>query len=307
MTYEEYKMAVVAQLKIKLGEDTVSETTVKKNNGVEKEGVCLRATGTASPVLCFEKKYSYWEKDVEDFTKQAIGIYEDTRKHPAVNVQGILLWENVKDDLRVRMVNYERNKEVLQERPYIRVLDLAVYFVLPIHNAITNSEIVDGSIAVNNRLKESWNIDTDTLFRQAMINMINEPYVFCNLDEIMKGSGSKSPLYYFSIYGGVNGAVAMLNRRALSEICEALDSQELYILPSSVHETLVVKKEDASGLSDYLKSMVMDVNRTSVRKEEYLSDSVYLYDNEKGILQIVGDDYDQNRLMASSYLIERAG
>ncbi len=308
-SYNAYKECVIDLLKQKLGAENVSVISIMKNNGVKKEGVKLVvANHAASPVLYFEdSKGIYTGEDADEFLKYAMEVYGDTGKYPAVNIQEILSWDKIKETIRVRLINFERNKEVLQERPHIRVLDMAVYFSLPIQSTITDYEAVDGSVAVTNRLKESWNIDTDSLFKQAMINMINEPYVFCNLNEIMKGLGCESPLYFFSIYGGINGAVAILNRRALLEICEALDSQELYILPSSVHETLILKREDVSGSPDFLKSMVMDVNRTSVREEEYLSDSVYLYDNEKSVLQMVGDDYDQDRLMATCYLAERAG
>ena len=51
--------------------------------------------------------------------------------------------------------------------------------------------------------------------------------------------------------------------------------QDLYIFPSSVHEVLVVPI--FTDQKEELKSIVRDINRTEVSKEERLSDNVYRY------------------------------
>lgn len=52
---------------------------------------------------------------------------------------------------------------------------------------------------------------------------------------------------------------------------------DFFILPRSIHELLVVPKQDGMELSD-LESMVKEVNATQVAPEEKLSDHVYEYD-----------------------------
>ena len=52
---------------------------------------------------------------------------------------------------------------------------------------------------------------------------------------------------------------------------------DFFILPSSIHELLVVPKQDGMELSD-LEAMVQEVNATQVAPEEKLSDHVYEYD-----------------------------
>ena len=52
---------------------------------------------------------------------------------------------------------------------------------------------------------------------------------------------------------------------------------DFFILPSSIHELLVVPKQDGMELSD-LEAMVKEVNATQVAPEEKLSDHVYEYD-----------------------------
>ena len=52
---------------------------------------------------------------------------------------------------------------------------------------------------------------------------------------------------------------------------------DFYVLPSSVHEVLVVPKRADMDVKD-LEHMVQEVNATQVAVEEQLSDHVYMYD-----------------------------
>ena len=58
---------------------------------------------------------------------------------------------------------------------------------------------------------------------------------------------------------------------------------DFYLLPSSIHEVLVLRAEqnvDESALTE----MVREVNRREVAEEERLSDYAYRYDAESGML-----------------------
>lgn len=57
-----------------------------------------------------------------------------------------------------------------------------------------------------------------------------------------------------------------------------------YILPSSIHETILVTATDCS-ISE-LEKMVMEVNETEVAAEEILSDHVYCYNYDSHCLEI---------------------
>ena len=59
---------------------------------------------------------------------------------------------------------------------------------------------------------------------------------------------------------------------------------DYYILPSSVHEVLVLSKE--SGFTPVeLRKMVMEVNREQVIPEERLGNEVYEFQGKTGTLQ----------------------
>jgi len=64
--------------------------------------------------------------------------------------------------------------------------------------------------------------------------------------------------------------------------------EDLYILPSSTHEVIVIP----ASLAQYqgikgLKEMVKEVNSTHVEPEEFLSDNIYFYDRQTDSIKIV--------------------
>ena len=73
----------------------------------------------------------------------------------------------------------------------------------------------------------------------------------------------------------VNGAAAILNDDVRQEIAEKVG--DFYMLPSSIHETLIIPKDAGMEFKE-LEQMVQEVNQTQVAPGERLSDHVYEYD-----------------------------
>ena len=77
----------------------------------------------------------------------------------------------------------------------------------------------------------------------------------------------------------------MLYKEKLKKISERLKSN-LYILPSSVHEVILIPADDMIDPM-VLKDMVYQVNRTQLKTEEILSDSVYFFSYEKNEIMLM--------------------
>jgi len=60
---------------------------------------------------------------------------------------------------------------------------------------------------------------------------------------------------------------------------------DFYILPSSIHEVLIVPDNGRMDLKD-LEAMVRDVNATQVAPADKLTDSVYHYDSQNKIFEL---------------------
>ena len=65
-------------------------------------------------------------------------------------------------------------------------------------------------------------------------------------------------------------------------------NSNLLVIPSSVHETIVLPYEESNMDSAFLFAMVKEVNTTVISSADVLSDNVYYYDmkaDKMGILK----------------------
>lgn len=80
------------------------------------------------------------------------------------------------------------------------------------------------------------------------------------------------------------GAGALVNHSVQKALYEYFNGKNLYILPSSIHELLILPEEDSFHRSvEELISMVREVNGTAVSEDDFLADHVYYFDFERGI------------------------
>ena len=85
---------------------------------------------------------------------------------------------------------------------------------------------------------------------------------------------------------GVNGAVSMLYDETLHKLSEKLGT-DLYILPSSIHETIAISVE--MGDPESLAEMVHQANTDVVALGDRLSNNVYHYDKDLRKLTLATD------------------
>ena len=80
------------------------------------------------------------------------------------------------------------------------------------------------------------------------------------------------------------GAAVILYEDRLEEIGEYL-GENYYVLPSSVHEMIIIAESAAPGQEE-LSDLVTEINTTQVDAEEVLSNHAYYYDRKKRKLQM---------------------
>ena len=108
-------------------------------------------------------------------------------------------------------------------------------------------------------------------------------------EQIAKMTGSStvpeaiSPIYILSNADLFYGAACILYEGVLRKIALQLGS-DLLILPSSVHEVLIVPDESEWEKSE-LEWMVRGINREVVAEEDRLSDQIYRYSLKTGQLE----------------------
>jgi hypothetical protein len=91
-------------------------------------------------------------------------------------------------------------------------------------------------------------------------------------------NNAQPKMYILTNQKGINGASCLLYENVIRQFAQKINS-DLYILPSSIHEIILIPNDISMNKETFTK-MVEDVNRTQVAAEEVLSDHVYHYSRE---------------------------
>lgn len=262
---------------------------VKKNNNVMLTGLLMtEGDGNVSPSLYLDSFFEEYEygKEIDKIITEIIGVYERVRKNPKVDMNFFNDYSAVKERICYKFVNYQKNADLLKKCPHIRYLNLAIIF----YYAYSGPVLGQGSIIVQNIHKEEWKVSTEELFGQANDNtkrlfpckILGIEDLLAELtgkdpgDESIKNAGELSePMYIVTNTIKYMGAISIMYPGVLKKLADKSDAN-LFILPSSVHEFIVIP--DIGQDTNYLHNMVMEVNQTQVAEEEILADSVYYFD-----------------------------
>lgn len=81
------------------------------------------------------------------------------------------------------------------------------------------------------------------------------------------------------------GASALLYPEVMSKVAKEL-GDDYYVLPSSVHEVILVKASEAPDIQE-LANMVREINSAEVAPDDQLADKVYFFDADAKELKLV--------------------
>lgn len=303
MNIQEFSNSVsdlVSKILTESGHDvSVEIKDVTKSNGIVLTGIIIKnASSNIAPTIYLDSYYSRscdGLLSIEDASENIIESYL-IHKQDSITIDFIQDFSKVRDAIIPSICNTSLNEAFLKEHPATPFLDLSIYYRVRVPEDVMKLSDADATIAVTNQLAEMWNISADELFSLAFHNAKSiSPASFKTMGEIMKEMMADStaiadevfgpsPMYVLSNSSKSNGAIWMVDGEILSTIATQLDD-DLYLLPSSRHETILVPASVTSDEQN-LKDMIREVNDTQVSKEDLLSYSLYKYSREIGELQI---------------------
>lgn len=198
-------------------------------------------------------------------------------------------FEDIKNRVKIKL----RNADSLPENTLaIPFLDMAITFQIPVLEA--ENEIEDGepNVVVNYALANKYGVSAQDLYLIALENETqNNPARIETMGNMLAGLMGMSfddpvgnTLYVATNKKGTNGASVILYPNLLREFGNKI-GESFYILPSSIHEVILVPESVGIDGNDFVE-MVRDINRTVVAENEILSDNVYLYDLENDEIKI---------------------
>lgn len=270
------------------------QEVVKNNNNV-LTGLVFKNESDVAPIIYVDKAYAQFEagKSLDDIASEIISTYKESMYHGPSDSSDFLNYDKIKDKLYVCALNEETNREMLKEIPHQKVADVALIARIEVSS---DSEGI-GTVKVNDQLLEAYGISEDELFEQAWSNMKEiHPVVCKDMVDIFKELNPGLPedimgdhrgeMYVVQTANQMHGASYGFDKETLNNICEKIESPNVYILPSSINEVIIVPEEKVDD-PDQLVSIVAHVNDESVPPEDVLSNSAYFYNSETQDLTIV--------------------
>ena len=319
MSFENFIVEIKKMVKEYLKEEVkIEDKSVLKNNGVKFTGiVILKENQNCVPNIYLNGYYEQYKNGrcLYDIVCEIVRYYDEHKIEQKISIDDFSKFEFAQKNICFKLINYEKNKELLQQIPHIPYLDLAIVF----YCVIDNECLGNGTILVRNEHLSKWQVSINELkeialkntpkrfqgsivpmeevigelMRRKMIwdieNSIEEhtdsriqvtedmvePIVQEMIGKIY--TEAKGPKMYVAGNDTKNyGAAVIIYEDFLSSFAEKIQS-DFYILPSSVHEVILIPVENEESEVSRLKDMVCEVNHTELSREEILSDSVYLF------------------------------
>ena len=299
MEYNEFKNIVELTFKNYLPEpycnmkcvihkvDKVNRTVDAFNFFPDKNGM------NVTPTMYINDMYEHYKVtgDLNEVFESAAAKLVEAVKD-ANKIASCIDYSKANEKIVFQLINTEQNKEMLKDVPHREFQDLSI-----IYKWVVNRE-KDGvaSILIRNDLAERLGFSEMELYKIALENTKEifpptiKPMTEVIMEIFMKNGapdgmfgmtfGDIPPneqMYVISNDVGINGAISMLYTDGLDELAKQVES-DLYIMPSSVHETIAVSTD--MGEPEELAKMVSEINMDQVSLGDRLSNQVYHYDKD---------------------------
>ena len=308
MTYNQFLNYVIEQSVYEFDhpeEYKASINHVVKNNSVELDGICLhRAGDTLSPTVYLNHFYEeYLEgRPLHSILSEIAATLSSEVPELEVNTSLYDNYDAIRHQIIFRLVNYERNEELLTSCPYLPFCDLAITFRWLVHS--DSSGIA--SALITNKEMELWNITLEELYQTASINtrrlfpatiqpiqQLLSEYLDkdANIQELLDQTPDELQLFILSNEPRINGSTSMIYDGILADFAKKI-KKDLYILPSSIHEVLLMPATKEIE-EQALLNLVRDANRTVVGLPDILSDSIYRFDSKHNRIIMIQRNWNE--------------
>jgi len=290
----EFIMKLMNEVQKRLGDTySLEQVTSIKNNNRKLIGIQIKQKDSrVCPVFYVENIFKEYEQGIRTLDECASTLEHEVLNpiHFTLDTSMIEQYETSKANIRIKLINYEANKELLSDAPHLRLLDLAAAFYV----CFDISHDTKGTFLVTNQILHKWNIDTDIFIKDSMNTLLRKEYtLICDMQDMLsmlvcpveeenlfdlftEHASLKGHLYVLTNTERHFGANMLLNKAALHQFATAHDDN-LIIYPSSIHECLITFESDLQTLR-LLPRDIAHINRYNVSPEDRLSNNVYLYD-----------------------------
>lgn len=236
-----------------------------------------------APVLYLEPYW--WNQDdealcnyLEDYFQKGMDSLPD-KEQLKKSIE--LTHEYIQENVYPKLLS-SRKKEIVQENQLISFpyLDMIVTFQI---------ELEQGYLQVTEAFDKMFSVSAEELYKYAVANL-KKKYKVDEMDQMLREineeefeqleeQGYSSNLFVLTNKEMIYGAASIMNPDILKAVQKRVGS-EFFILPSSVHECILLDKKKCPFTKEELLDRVKEVNQT-LDRNDFLSDNVYLFSDGK--------------------------
>ncbi|MDD5866164.1 MAG: DUF5688 family protein [Lachnospiraceae bacterium] len=288
LSYPEFKEAVLSDLMLRFPDGAIEVREVIKNNDTCLDGIFLTRPGKSiTPQVYlqyFYQEYRNQEMEFNAVIDEIAAVLSRDIPDPKVDPNLLTNYSEIEGRIIYDLVNLPRNKAFLADLPYISYMDLAIIFRILI-NADENGR---SSILIHQSHLKEWGVTKEELLQAARKNTpVLLPASIESITDVLgdlmpngfEQPKDYTPIYVLSNQSRLNGASCMLYPHLLENFSRKMGT-DFYIIPSSIHEILLIPS-DIDGGTEELNAMVREVNHNELSEDEILSEHVYYFSSQK--------------------------
>lgn len=303
-TYEEFLSEFVREMESTLADYGMEVSIVNKmrNNGILEKCIKVDIPGcNMSPSIGTLSLYEHY-REFDDLVEMAQGLSEKiiTDKNRKIDTMSVLSKENILNSTYLMVINAKSNQKLLSETPHYYIAEGELAVIPRLNINITDKS---GFIIIKNDLLPKLQMTGDEILQVAKINTSEQNLFEINslLAETMQamtdnGEDIADDFSDFFTESTPKAFVVTNKDKKLGACCLACPEVigtaikkmgfDCYILPSSIHEVILVEKKGNFNEIEELRDMVNQVNRQSVPAAEILSDKVFVYNQKTKKIEI---------------------
>lgn len=246
-------------------------------NGVICSGIIFHNHTNVAPVIYTDSLLEQAERQnetLEDVVEEVINTYISSQdvtfdtniihdKDTFLNNLYIALQKDSEEDIVKRPSGLEGIESYL----YLRMKEDDTKYTTKVSNNLLDS--------ANVTEEEAWTCAEENTNAETIIESLAKKMAKLMGMEYSEAMEGETPFFVLSNQSEVKGASAILNKKVLAEFGKKHHVEKIVVLPSSIHEVLILPYEEDIELHEF-STMVREVNATQVNPTERLTDKAYV-------------------------------
>lgn len=293
LNYEEFVSDFIETLKEFMPGVDIERAEVEKINETKDAiRVHLPEFGSVMPTAYLDDLYKTYQmgKSSENIAKELI------QNMPAevAKISGVAKpdKDTIKQNLFPCAINREMNKKLLDNVPHKDIEGTDLALIARCQMGEFGDHVATCMITNGNAL--ALDMKPEEALKQAITNGKENKFVCKGISETIAEEMQKSGMpeemtkelccqrkdlfYVLTNEKNIQGAAVLAYPDEIKKAVKSIGEEKCYILPSSIHEVLLIPESITGGNPEQLADMVKDVNNSEVNINEQLSNHVYYFD-----------------------------